>query len=633
MAKIREELILYDKFTNTFTKYISLATQASGASNKAANSADAASRSVDRFAKSAKSSESAVSKLTGSLKSLAGAYLSFQGIKNTFSLSDQMTNTTARLSLLVDDEGSLEDLRGRVMDVANSTRSSFFDTANMVTRLGLNARAAFDNDLNQILAFTEILNKQFAINGLSAEGQSAAILQLSQAMASGALRGDELVTVMEQIPSVGRAIEKYLGIAEGGIREYAAENVISAETVKGAVFSMFEETNDQFGDMTLTWGQFATSISNTFLGKLQPALDFLSTIPQTIADNWDVAKPIIIGVLSAITAGVLALVASQIAALVTNPIGLILAGIALVTGGVYAGVDAYNDYTNSAETASGTIAGFFGEFAASAANFGLQIFELINGVVNFAVNLLRAFGNFLGNVFVDPVASIIHLLADLGIAALSVVEKVASAIDLVTGKNLSGSVKASIQELEGWANYWSDPKNNWLATGGYKQTYEIFDMDDLWEEATGWRPERFDPGMWRANAVNKGNSFESWIDDFHKNLTDGLTDSMGKQTEEMLQMIEDFLNRQNLDPQIYDDVSAIRKSVSMNEEDLKSLVDMAERQYVNNINLTSQAPVINVSGQNTGSTELDRQSLASTIRDVLLEQSASSSVRTTAWVV
>lgn len=462
------------------------------------------------------------------------------------------------------------------------------------------------------------------------------MLQLTQAMGSGALRGDELVSVMEQIPSVGRAIERYLGIAEGSIRNYASENVISADIVKNAVFSMAQETNEDFKSMQMTWSDFTTSLANTGLEKAQPALQFISSIPQTIAENWDSAKPVIMGALAAITAATLALVGSQIAALATNPIFWIIAAVAALTGGIYAGVDAYNTYTNSAETAWGTIAGFFGELSATIINVGYQIFSFLNGIINLAMNLLTALGNFAANVFIDPAAAIVGLFADVATAVLSFIEKIAQGWDAITGQNLTNSVRTWMNQVKGWKDTWTNPENNPLSTGAYKDWMEdYFDIDDLWEQVTGWRPGKVSPQEWRSNAVNQGNNFDNWFDDFGKNLTT----EIGNTTDETLKKIEEWLKNQNLgngesneyEPyisKISNNTDALKKEVSMAEEDIKMLVDMAEREYVANVNLTAQSPVITVNATSNDGSAIQPKAIADAIKNILIDQSSSHTVRT-----
>lgn len=199
-------------------------------------------------------------------------------------------------------------------------------------------------------------------------------------------------------------------------------------------------------------------------------------------------------------------------------------------------------------------------------------------------NLLATFAEFFANVFNDPVAAVAHLFFDTFDAILGVVETTAAAIDALTGSNLASAVSGFRSKMQSWVN----------DTFGENQI-KIDRMEKISFESSMAAGEE--------KALSLANSFSDF------SLTSAVATS-----------IKD----------ISDDVNSIKKSVSMSEEDIKSLVDVAERRYVNNINLTTQSPVITVQGQNTGNTAEDRQNLANTLRDILLEQTASGSVRTTA---
>ena len=164
-------------------------------------------------------------------------------------LSDDVTSAQARLNLLVTDGGSVDELEAKIMASANRSRSAYLDTASAVAKLGLNAGNAFDHDMDQVIAFMEQVNKQFVIGGATAQEQSNAMVQLTQAMAAGALRGEELNSILDSAPGIARAIEQYMGVAEGSLKEYAAEGKVTAQVVKNALFSVADETNAKFESM------------------------------------------------------------------------------------------------------------------------------------------------------------------------------------------------------------------------------------------------------------------------------------------------------------------------------------------------------------------------------------------------
>lgn len=248
-----------------------------------------AAQNQDRFNKGLLTGTGHATGLTNQIGKIAAAAGAAFGVKQLFSLSDQMTSNTARLNLIADDGGSVEALEAKIMASAQRSRAAYLDTASAIASMGANAGAAFSGN-DELIAFMEQVNKQFVIGGASAQGQSAAMLQLTQAMAAGALRGEELNSILENAPGIARAIESYMGIAEGSIKQYAQEGAITAEVVKNALFAAADETNAKFESMPMTWGQIWTSMQNRALTVLDPILTKLNGIANneqfsTVADG------------------------------------------------------------------------------------------------------------------------------------------------------------------------------------------------------------------------------------------------------------------------------------------------------------------------------------------------------------
>lgn len=218
--------------------------------------------------------------LIGKLRSMAVVAAGIKLAKFAIGQSDTLTNTTARLNLIVDDGGSVEALQDKIMASATRARADYLDTADAIAKMGANAGSAFSGN-DEMIAFMEQVNKQFVIGGATAEGQSAAMLQLTQAMAAGALRGEELNSILENAPGIARAIESYMGIAEGSIKNYAQEGKVTAEVVKNALFATAEETNAKFESMPMTFAQIWTNIKNQALMAFQPILEKLNQIANS----------------------------------------------------------------------------------------------------------------------------------------------------------------------------------------------------------------------------------------------------------------------------------------------------------------------------------------------------------------
>lgn len=275
----------------------------------------------------------ALDDMVGKAKNLAATIGASVGLKKLIELSDQMTSTTARLNFIVDDGGSVEALEAKIMASAQRSRAAYLDTASAIASMGANAGAAFTSN-DELIAFMEQVNKQFVIGGASAQGQAAAMLQLTQAMAAGALRGEELNSILENAPGIARAIEQYMGIAEGSIKSYAEKGAVSATVVKNALLSIADETNAKFNGMAMTWGQVWTNMQNRALSALTPILEKLNAIANSeqfdkvvngalrafgmiatvgaallgvlfnvgsaVVDNWSVIEPIIMAAATAL---------------------------------------------------------------------------------------------------------------------------------------------------------------------------------------------------------------------------------------------------------------------------------------------------------------------------------------------
>lgn len=344
---------------------------------------------------------SAADGMLGRVKSLVATLAAGAGIKAILGMSDKMTSTSARLSFLVDDGGSVDALEQKIMASAQRSRAAYLDTASAIASMGANAGSAFsDND--ELIAFMEQVNKQFVIGGATAEGQSAAMLQLTQAMAAGVLRGEELNSILENAPGIARAVESYMGVAEGSIKQYAEQGLITSEVVKNALFSVADETNAKFESMPMTWAQVWTTMQNKALSIFDPILARINQVANSERFST-VTDGIISGLagIAAVAGVVLDLLISGGALVVDNwswisPIvwGLVAAflaynTVALITNGIN-GAMALAEGVKAAALAMSTGA----TFAATAAQYGLNAALLacpITWIVVLVIALVAAF--------------------------------------------------------------------------------------------------------------------------------------------------------------------------------------------------------------------------------------------------
>lgn len=322
---------------------------------------------------------SAADGLLGKVKGIVATLAAGAGAKALLGLSDKLTSTTARLSFLVDDGGSVDELEQKIIASAQRSRAAYLDTASAIASMGANAGRAFESN-DELIAFMEQVNKQFVIGGATAEGQSAAMLQLTQAMAAGALRGEELNSILENAPGIARAIESYMGVAEGSIKSYAEEGLITADVVKNALLSVADETNAKFESMPMTWAQICTKMQNTALAAFEPVLTRLNQVANSAQFNTVIDGAINgLAMLASVATGVLDLLINGAAFVVDNwswisPIvyGLVAAfiaynAVALITNGINAAM-ALAEGVKAAALMMSTGA----TFAQTAAQYGLN---------------------------------------------------------------------------------------------------------------------------------------------------------------------------------------------------------------------------------------------------------------------
>lgn len=602
---------------------------AAAAEKEAERQARAAAKAQKEYNQSMESGTGSADRLTASLKKMAGGYIGLQGVKGLLQMSDTLVSTTARLDMVNDGLQTTAELNNMIFQSANRARGSYAETAAMVSKLGMLAGDAFGST-QEIVAFAEQLNKQMAVSGVSMVSAQGAMLQLTQAMASGVLRGEELNSVMEQLPVVTDSIIKYLGISKGELKDLASEGAITAEIVKNAMFAAAEETNARFEEMPTSWSQVWTIFGNYATKALTPVLLGLSWVANNleiigplvlgagaafaifqVAANWTKIATIATtayhgavtllsigyGVLTGNTAAASAATMVFNSALLASPITWVLMGLALIVGALYAGVAAYNHFTGASVSATGIIAGVMSALGAHVYN-----------TVAFMYNGFAVFANFIGNVFNNPVAAVKVLFYDMAQTVLGYILNIAKGLEDLINK----LPWASVNLTSGLESY--------ISSLGAKSAAV--------KESSGWK-EYFSPMEYKdygsafSSGYDKGSNFFSNIFGGGAGMPDMGSFSAGGTS---LGDINDTLGG------IGKDVSSMKKSVDMSKEDIKLMVDMATQRYVNKINLTAQTPVITVNGANTGNTEADRKSLADALAIILQEQRAAGSAKSTARV-
>lgn len=563
---------------------------AENAASLAAAAKDEATAATKRLQEQENMAQSVTNSMTSSFLRLAASYVSIQGLKKAVDLSDSLVSMRARLDQMNDGLQTTQELETMIYQSAQRSRGSFTDTMGLVSQLGTMADDAFSSS-KEIVQFAEQLNKQLALSGASGLSAQAAILQLEQGLASGVLRGDELNSVMEQAPALAKSIADYMHVSVGELREMGSKGQITADIVKNALFAAAKDTNAEFEKTPMTWAQVWTVASNTAVRALDPLL----TAINWVANNLDVAIPLVVSlgaafgvlliaanwtnILATATKTAASMQAFYNAVMAANPIALAAAAVLVLVAALYGGVAAFNKLTGSSISATGIITGAFTTMGAF----------ILNGTLVPLHNGFAAFVNFLGNAFNDPITAIDVLFYDMSITILKYIQNVAQGleglINMIPGVevNMTSGIDKLIGKLE-YGRNWTIKQN------GYKEYIKPWENFDL------------------GKAYNAGHDWGANL-----NLSTIMGGGSGSLEIPQAADVKDLLS--NID----NNTGKIAKTVDLSDEQIKMLVDVAERKYVNNVNLTSQTPMITVQGQNTGNTEKDARNLADTLRDVLVD--------------
>lgn len=601
--------------------------------------ADAAQK---QFNSDVRNGGGAAGNLKSKLAGLAATIGLAAGIKKMFDLSDEMTSTTARLNMMNDGLQTTDQLQKMIFASAQRSRGSYQDTAEAVSKMGILARDAFSSNAEAVV-FVEQLNKQFAIAGTSQEGIKAAMLQLTQAMGSGVLRGEELNSVFEQAPTIIQTIADYLDVPIGQIRGIAEEGQLSADIVKNAMLSSADDTNARFEDMPMTIGQAWTIFKNNAINALQPTLDKISefvnsdkfqefldsasgavekfaeivlsvfemmgTVISFAADNWSWVEPIIWGIVGAVIAWKVAQLATS-AAMMACPIFWIMLAVAGLIAGIVALANKVGGFRVLWNYAWAAIqVGLLYAKATILSGFYWMLYGLLwagdklvyawEEIKMFAYRIFNSIANFFTQIGADIMSGLqwvvngaIDLINDLISGLNSVLGWIGVDIGLIERVTFGDDAQADAQKkIESRNAAYADYEAQ-IAADRAKRQAELQDMAD--KASSAWT-DNVDAAsnIWQdavdyaADARNKDAANNTSQDDPY-----GLGGSLGG---------------------IYDNTgstagntASMADSMEMSEEDLKYLRDIAERDAINRF--TTAEIKIDMGGVNnnvSSNTDLD----------------------------
>ena len=521
--------------------------------------------------------------LTNTIKRAVAAYISIQSVGKALNISDELVQTTSRLNMMNDGVQTTAELVNMVYAAAQDARGSFSQMADVVARFGNNAKDAFSSS-EEVVAFADLIQKQMTIAGASTQEAANAELQLSQALGSGVLRGDELNSIFEQAPNLIQNIADYLDVPIGKIREMAADGELSADVVKAAIFSAADDINSKFNEMPMTWGQIWQSMQNTALIAFQPVLqrlndlanseafqtfiqgaieamatlasivlnifDLIGTVGGFIADNWSVISPIIYGVIGALAvyAAYLGIVkAIEIASAAASMIHSLamsakIAVMAAVTGQTMAATAAQMGYNGALYACPvvwiimlliALIAIIFAVCNAIAKMTGIANsgFGVITGGVNVVIQFFKNLGLTVANIALGIGNAVAALASNMMTAFHNAICNVQSWFYnlLSTACSVIESIAAALNKLpfvsfdySGISSAADDYAAKASEAGGNKEDYQSI-SDAFNEGFTTF--DAFQDG-WASNAFNAGAAWGDGIADKVSNFS--LSDVFGQ---------------------------------------------------------------------------------------------------------
>ena len=574
--------------------------------------------------------------LTNTIKRAVAAYVSIQTVGKALNISDELVQTTSRLNMMNDGVQTTAELVNMVYAAAQDARGSFSQMADVVARFGNNAKDAFSSS-EEVVAFADLIQKQMTIAGASTQEAANAELQLSQALGSGVLRGDELNSIFEQAPNLIQNIADYLDVPIGKIREMAADGELSADVVKAAIFSAADDINSKFNEMPMTWGQMWQSMQNTALIAFQPVLQRLNDLANSeafqtfiqgaieamatlanillnvfdlevsigtfIGDNWSIIAPIVYGIVAALTAYIaISAIVAAINGVMAMAEGVKAAAQMMATGATFAETAAQQGLNAALMACPLTwiimlilalIVVIFAVCNAIAKMTGIANsgFGVITGGVNVVIQFFKNLGLTVANIalgignaiaalasnmmtaFHNAICNVQSWFYNLLSTACSVIENIAAALNKLPFVSFDYSGISSAAD---------DYAAKASEAAGNKEDYQSI-SDAFNEGFTTF--DAFQDG-WASDAFNAGAAWGDGIADKVSNfsLSDvfGQTDipSVGNYTSGFNDAIANSGVGDSIG-NIDDNTGKIKDSLDVTEEDLKYLRDIAEQEAIN----------------------------------------------------
>lgn len=636
---------LMDGYSTTINKFIGKVDAASTKTLGASKNTDKLNDSMDRTGRVAGAASSGIAKFVGTIASLAA-------VKKIVDLTDSYTNTNARLAMIT---GSLEEqkaLQDDIFAAANRARGQYDDMANAVAKMKMLAGDAFGSN-QEAIGFTELLQKSLKVSGAGTSEQQSAFLQLTQAMASGKLQGDEFRSIMENAPMVANAIAKYLDVSKGELKELSSDGAITAEIIKNAMFDSADDINKKFETMPQTFGDVWNRIKNAgtqafggvfekinsilnsdagqqainnFIGAIYWAGDAMNEFINFCVTAWPMVSPFIWAAVAAVGAYALVLGISNGLALISAvrtgaqavSIGILALAMWASSGATWAEVTAQLGLNSALYAcpsvwivglilvliavfyaAVAAVNHFSGSTISATGIIGAVIGGWAAAVINYFImmyNIIAEVVNFFANVWNDPIAAVKILFYDLASTVIGYVAEMARSIETIINRipGVNVQISAGLDNFKaGLEKAASEAKD----AAGWK---EIVQKKDFLNGAD-FANRGYDIGAGLADSIS--NPFAGFAPkdkegiDYSQFATDGSPATVKGKGKNGAVKVE-------------------------NEEDIGWMRKLAERDYIARISQNTLAPNIKVEFSGPITKEADTDNIMSHVSEQLKEMIA-----------
>jgi tape measure domain-containing protein len=588
-------------------------------------------------------------------------------VKKGMEISDTYTNIASKLSLITQNAKELSGLQNQIFAAADRARGSYTGMADTVGKLGITSGKQFGSNQN-IVKFTETMQKMFKIGGTPVANQAGAMLQLQQAIGLGRLQGQDLRILAEDAPLVETAIAKYMGKSVGDIRQLGQEGKITSEVLINSILKYSGTVDQQMGKMKYTWGDYWNKIKNgamqafggtfsnesSLLGSANfqnmingiiasfsvlanvanGALTGLANVGGFIAQNWSIISPVVLSAAVALTvyygstmlaaAGTAALTAAKMLAV---PIYALFTGATMADTAAQWGLNAalyacpltwvliaIIAVIGAVYLAVAIVDQVTGQTISATGVIAGVVWMLVGTVYNaFAIiwNVVAAVVNFLNHAFQNPIASIEALFLDLAATVANVFANIAQTIQGVLNR-IPGVKVDMTSGLKGFQNYAEKKSATIKSAAGLKDIMPTMKISPL----SDWGKQGYKFGQGIDTSV------KGWVNKLG-NL--GKMPSIPKIQTPSIPKVPSTskIPGTTSNPATVKGTGADGTvKVNIADQDLQYLRDLAEKQYINKFSTAVLSPKLSVSFSGNVGDKNDQQQIYSTIGKMMREEMA-----------